>query len=264
MDNVPQTPEEYRLWWIENTDVPYGYCWCGCGKKTGVQRKTNRSAERVKGEPVRWILGHRARQAPPMSETEHKRWWLQQVPHIPYGCCWCGCGEETSLSGKTSLAEYSHKGMPRRYVGPGHSRRLSPNTYSEEERGYHTPCWVWQRSLSTFGYGKLWEEGRLQPAHRVYYERKYGSVPQGLELDHLCTPFGGPKNCVNPDHVEPVTHTENIRRGRKIKLSLEKARQIRYLHCNSHLTNRQIGEIFDVSDTLISNVVQGKIWRDDD
>jgi hypothetical protein len=36
-----------------------------------------------------------------------------------------------------------------------------------------------------------------------------GEIPEGLELDHLC------RNtlCVNPDHLEPVTHAENIQRG---------------------------------------------------
>jgi hypothetical protein len=30
-----------------------------------------------------------------------------------------------------------------------------------------------------------------------------------LELDHICRV----RNCVNPDHLEPVTHAENMRRS---------------------------------------------------
>jgi len=34
-------------------------------------------------------------------------------------------------------------------------------------------------------------------------------VPQGLELDHLCRV----SHCVRPEHLEAVTHAENVRRG---------------------------------------------------
>jgi hypothetical protein len=47
-------------------------------------------------------------------------------------------------------------------------------------------------------------------AHRWIYEQKVGPIPEGLEIDHLCrTPL-----CVNPTHLEPVTHAENRRRAR--------------------------------------------------
>jgi hypothetical protein len=46
-------------------------------------------------------------------------------------------------------------------------------------------------------------------AHRVAYEQFVGTVPDGLELDHLCEN----KACVNPGHLEPVTRSENVRRG---------------------------------------------------
>jgi hypothetical protein len=48
------------------------------------------------------------------------------------------------------------------------------------------------------------------PAHIWAYEDAVGPVPPGLELDHLCQN----KLCVRPDHLDPVTHTENRRRGR--------------------------------------------------
>jgi hypothetical protein len=46
-------------------------------------------------------------------------------------------------------------------------------------------------------------------AHKFAYETLVGLVPQGLELDHLCRNT----SCVNPDHLEPITHEENMRRG---------------------------------------------------
>lgn len=46
-------------------------------------------------------------------------------------------------------------------------------------------------------------------AHRLSYTLAYGSIPEGLVIDHLCrTPV-----CVRPDHLEAVTQQENMRRG---------------------------------------------------
>jgi hypothetical protein len=36
-----------------------------------------------------------------------------------------------------------------------------------------------------------------------------GEIPEGMQIDHLCRV----RNCVNPDHLEPVTSAENTRRG---------------------------------------------------
>jgi hypothetical protein len=70
-------------------------------------------------------------------------------------------------------------------------------------------CWEWTGGLSAGRYGHLKWGGRLSKAHIVMYELYVSKVPDGLELDHLC------ENtiCVNPDHLEPVTHAENIRRA---------------------------------------------------
>lgn len=75
-------------------------------------------------------------------------------------------------------------------------------------------CWVWKAALSPsqsgkHPYGIMLYHGRMQMAHRVSYMEHKGKIPKGLQLDHLC------RNtlCVNPSHLEPVTHRENLRRG---------------------------------------------------
>ncbi len=72
-------------------------------------------------------------------------------------------------------------------------------------------CWSWLAGKDQDGYGYFWVGNgrRLCRAHRVAYELLIGSIPKGLELDHLCR---NPP-CVNPAHLEPVTTRENIRRG---------------------------------------------------
>ncbi len=70
-------------------------------------------------------------------------------------------------------------------------------------------CWLWTASVTGRGYGQIKCGDRERPAHVVAYESVKGEIPAGLELDHLCrNPL-----CVNPDHLEPVTHRENVLRG---------------------------------------------------
>lgn len=68
-------------------------------------------------------------------------------------------------------------------------------------------CWLWTGALSC-GYGVIGVNGRSMRAHRWSYERDKGPIPPELEIDHLCRV----KCCVNPDHLEAVTHSVNISR----------------------------------------------------
>ena len=72
------------------------------------------------------------------------------------------------------------------------------------------PCWIWAAGRMKDGYGRL----RIGPrravlAHRFAYEQLRGPIPESAELDHLCRV----PSCVNPEHLEPVSHRENCRRG---------------------------------------------------
>jgi hypothetical protein len=69
------------------------------------------------------------------------------------------------------------------------------------------PCWEWTASLFDEGYGQF-KGGPSTRAHRVAYELMVGPCPPELEPDHLCE-F---RACVNPSHLEWVTHGENLRR----------------------------------------------------
>ncbi len=72
-------------------------------------------------------------------------------------------------------------------------------------------CWLWLGTANKRGYGAISRDGQRIMAHHGTYELYVGPIPEGLELDHLCR---NPR-CVNPLHLEPVTHAENVARGTK-------------------------------------------------
>src|ERR1035437_2346838 len=70
-------------------------------------------------------------------------------------------------------------------------------------------CWEWTAGRNAKNYGKFTTHGREVQPHRLAYEHWVAVIPDGLVLDHLCR---NPP-CVNPDHLEIITHRINILRG---------------------------------------------------
>jgi hypothetical protein len=85
--------------------------------------------------------------------------------------------------------------------------RLEPKVLFAE-----SGCWEWQGATNGFGYGRIGVGGRaggMEYTHRVAWESLVGPIPEGFTIDHLCRN----RLCLNPDHLEPVTQGENIRRA---------------------------------------------------
>lgn len=79
-------------------------------------------------------------------------------------------------------------------------------------------CWIWQGTRNRGGYGQFTINKKGIAAHRFAYTFYVGTIPEGLQLDHLCRNT----SCVNPSHLEPVTQVENIRRSEGISVQLAK------------------------------------------
>lgn len=85
-------------------------------------------------------------------------------------------------------------------------------------------CWVWTAALDRDGYGRVWTGERRTFAHRASYEAHVGSIPDGLQLDHLCRN----RACCNPEHLEPVTAQVNQHRSESV--SGQNARKVECDH----------------------------------
>jgi len=75
-----------------------------------------------------------------------------------------------------------------------------------------TGCLRWRGSHNSKGYGDIYNAGKYLRAHRVAYEVWIGPIPDGLEVDHVYAKGCRYRDCIEPSHLEAVTHTENIRR----------------------------------------------------
>lgn len=70
-------------------------------------------------------------------------------------------------------------------------------------------CWQWTAGKSSTGYGVISETITRKSilAHRLAFYMAYGYYPD--EIDHKCFKT----DCVNPKHLEDVTHDVNMKRS---------------------------------------------------
>lgn len=137
--------------------------------------------------------------------------------------CACGCGQPTPVVPASVKSAGLVRDQPYHFAR-GHNTRqyrsMAPTELLESrmaklDRSTSTlGCWLWTGEVAKTGYGVVRRDTRRRDlgrmgAHRYFYEAIIGPIPDGLELDHLCRVPA----CVNPDHLEPVTHAENMRRS---------------------------------------------------
>jgi hypothetical protein len=177
----------------------------------------------------------------------------------PRGFCQCGCGQQTTIAPVSNRSKGWTRGEPLLYVR-GHVGRVnprrrvpSPADYIVEDRGFTSPCWMWQGVIAGgTGYGQVGDGGKTIGAHRWYYQHFVGPIADGLVIDHLCRN----RACVNPDHLEPVTTAENSRRGSRAKLTHELVEYIRA----SSAPNGQIAQELGIHNSVVSRVRSGEAW----
>lgn len=85
----------------------------------------------------------------------------------------------------------------------------SPQSKLEFKSCYTGDCIVWTGASNRLGYGSLYIGKKHYMAHRLAYELRHGSIPDGHQIDHLCRN----PSCINPSHLEAVTHKVNVNRG---------------------------------------------------
>jgi hypothetical protein len=137
-------------------------------------------------------------------------------------CSVAGCGSPVNARGwcNAHYLKWLKYGDP---LSPSFRARITPAERFWEKVVKTDTCWLWTGHIDGGGYGRFRPRASRSPfAHRWAYEEVVGPVPEGLELDHVCRV----RHCVNPDHLEPVTHRENILRSDNFM-----AHRARQTHC---------------------------------
>lgn len=111
-----------------------------------------------------------------------------------------------------------------------------------------SPCIVWIRSTAPSGRPTMKVNGVTKQAYRVLWEEEKGEIPEGLTVEHICLN----KRCMNLEHLEIITETENGRRAREMdmgyrrKSNNEVVREVCALLVNAGIaTESQIREVLN-------------------
>jgi hypothetical protein len=118
----------------------------------------------------------------------------------------CAVDDEECVDGrlKRGMCELHYRRL--RQTG---STRLTVVDHLQRYEVTDGGCWLWTGPMFWNGYGHISEATfGTTLAHRAFYEAHRGHIEE-RDLDHLCRV----RQCVNPDHLEAVTHAVNIQRG---------------------------------------------------
>lgn len=106
---------------------------------------------------------------------------------------------------QTHYMRWFHHGDPLHRVNRlrGTAKERLSNMTDQDSNG----CIVWRGAVDKRGYGRIVDDsGWHDMAHRLSYKLNVGDIPEGLVIHHKCYNT----RCVNPDHLEPTTHNDNI------------------------------------------------------
>jgi len=147
-----------------------------------------------------------------------------------------------------------------------HERKFKEPEYFIDENG----CWVCTNKTVNhkYGYPSIYINGtgKTIMLSKYNYIKKYGNLPDGMEMRHKCDN----KMCINPDHMEPGTHKQNMedmalmgkaKRGTKNffnKLTIEQAKTIKF---GRGVSLEKLAIEFNIAPSTAWSIRNGKMWK---
>lgn len=139
--------------------------------------------------------------------------------------------------------------------------------FSINEKG----CWIWSGAKNQEGYGSISVNGKSVRAHRAFYNKFVGPIPDGMQVCHRCDVSG----CVNPSHLFVGTNKDNAddrdmkgrnrpvygERHSKSKLTERQVEEIKHLFFVDRVSYKRLGARFGVDWSSIRDIIKGKNWK---
>ena len=130
-------------------------------------------------------------------------------------------------------------------------------------------CWLWMGYCQASGHGQVRYKGKIQSVHRLSYVLSGKTIPEGLGINHSANCVGK-ANCVNPEHLTPGTHQDNMKdmirdgtstRGEKNSNAKLTAAQVLEIRAIVDKTYKEIGEIYNIRPSHVSQIIRRITWK---
>ena len=123
-------------------------------------------------------------------------------------------------------------------------------------------CWLWTGGKNRDGYGVM-KMDNMKLTHRLSFLYHHGEIPVDCVVRHKCRN----RHCVNPDHLEVGTQSDNMKdrirdETMPVKLTADQVTQIRILaEIGIDRRYETLAELFGVSSSTIKYVVRRRYWK---
>lgn len=152
-------------------------------------------------------------------------------------------------------------------MSPGDHMKLAVE-WERRDCGHDTPCLISLYQPNSTGYCRITVDGKRDYAHRHAYRAAHGEIPRGAVVDHLCHGRGCTdeavcihRRCSEPTHLALTDHTENIRRGRNVRLTHAAVAGLRLIVGAHSGTDRIYAVHYGIGEHAIYMARTGRSWR---